>query len=232
MVIETALGMGVHRCEQDAITLRLWLDEVSPELYHQFATELATLRVHVTGCALTLALRDLSQGNQASCGSVIPFCTGRHEYQIIRTKNQVVVLYALPCTARERDALAMVLLKQFGKLSDKHKGSGLCPQLRFDLDAATLVPSQIASTLTPGPIGYLAFTFFAGQVGTDQLIQQAVGNVVGFADFFWFHVTSADMAITSIIRRRAESYLSLIHISEPTRLLSISYAVFCLKKKK
>ena len=27
-------------------------------------------------------------------------------------------------------------------------------------------------------------------------------------------------------------YLSLIHISEPTRLLSISYAVFCLKKNK
>eukprot|EP00658_Telonema_sp_P-2_P076113 TRINITY_DN66147_c0_g1_i1.p1 TRINITY_DN66147_c0_g1~~TRINITY_DN66147_c0_g1_i1.p1 ORF type:complete len:114 (-),score=34.44 TRINITY_DN66147_c0_g1_i1:10-351(-) len=27
------------------------------------------------------------------------------------------------------------------------------------------------------------------------------------------------------------SGLSLIHISEPTRLLSISYAVFCLKKK-
>ena len=26
-------------------------------------------------------------------------------------------------------------------------------------------------------------------------------------------------------------YLSLIHIFEPTRLLSISYAVFCLKKK-
>ena len=26
--------------------------------------------------------------------------------------------------------------------------------------------------------------------------------------------------------------LSLIHISEPTRLLSISYAVFCLKKQK
>eukprot|EP00658_Telonema_sp_P-2_P042537 TRINITY_DN30548_c0_g1_i3.p1 TRINITY_DN30548_c0_g1~~TRINITY_DN30548_c0_g1_i3.p1 ORF type:complete len:498 (-),score=127.26 TRINITY_DN30548_c0_g1_i3:83-1576(-) len=29
-----------------------------------------------------------------------------------------------------------------------------------------------------------------------------------------------------------EEKLSLIHISEPTRLLSISYAVFCLKKKK
>ena len=28
-----------------------------------------------------------------------------------------------------------------------------------------------------------------------------------------------------------EQVLSLIHISEPTRLLSISYAVFCLKKK-
>ena len=30
----------------------------------------------------------------------------------------------------------------------------------------------------------------------------------------------------------AVRYLSLIHISEPTRLLSSSYAVFCLKKKK
>src|SRR5678815_2773083 len=28
----------------------------------------------------------------------------------------------------------------------------------------------------------------------------------------------------------ADDNLSLIHISEPTRLLSISYAVFCLKK--
>eukprot|EP00658_Telonema_sp_P-2_P048749 TRINITY_DN37074_c0_g2_i1.p1 TRINITY_DN37074_c0_g2~~TRINITY_DN37074_c0_g2_i1.p1 ORF type:complete len:130 (+),score=5.67 TRINITY_DN37074_c0_g2_i1:307-696(+) len=31
---------------------------------------------------------------------------------------------------------------------------------------------------------------------------------------------------------RVVDSLSLIHISEPTRLLSISYAVFCLKKKK
>src|SRR5678816_1655702 len=31
---------------------------------------------------------------------------------------------------------------------------------------------------------------------------------------------------------KKECNLSLIHISEPTRLLSISYAVFCLKKKK
>src|SRR5678815_5995899 len=30
---------------------------------------------------------------------------------------------------------------------------------------------------------------------------------------------------------KAVLHLSLIHISEPTRLLSISYAVFCLKKK-
>src|SRR5678816_2425472 len=34
------------------------------------------------------------------------------------------------------------------------------------------------------------------------------------------------------IPRSYAQYLSLIHISEPTRLLSISYAVFCLKKKK
>ena len=34
------------------------------------------------------------------------------------------------------------------------------------------------------------------------------------------------------VKNYFELNLSLIHISEPTRLLSISYAVFCLKKKK
>eukprot|EP00658_Telonema_sp_P-2_P078243 TRINITY_DN7287_c0_g1_i4.p1 TRINITY_DN7287_c0_g1~~TRINITY_DN7287_c0_g1_i4.p1 ORF type:complete len:294 (-),score=84.01 TRINITY_DN7287_c0_g1_i4:59-940(-) len=37
---------------------------------------------------------------------------------------------------------------------------------------------------------------------------------------------------SATIRLIARMDLSLIHISEPTRLLSISYAVFCLKKKK
>ena len=34
------------------------------------------------------------------------------------------------------------------------------------------------------------------------------------------------------ISQRAAQILSLIHISEPTRRTPISYAVFCLKKKK
>eukprot|EP00831_Metopus_contortus_P030006 TRINITY_DN24653_c0_g1_i4.p2 TRINITY_DN24653_c0_g1~~TRINITY_DN24653_c0_g1_i4.p2 ORF type:complete len:152 (-),score=40.33 TRINITY_DN24653_c0_g1_i4:57-512(-) len=36
----------------------------------------------------------------------------------------------------------------------------------------------------------------------------------------------------TIMRVIGMQYLSLIHISEPTRPLYISYAVFCLKKKK
>ena len=38
-------------------------------------------------------------------------------------------------------------------------------------------------------------------------------------------------ALMSIVNKTFEE-LSLIHISEPTRLRRISYAVFCLKKKK
>ena len=41
-----------------------------------------------------------------------------------------------------------------------------------------------------------------------------------------------DVLLSFEIRQnRPDCLLSLIHISEPTRLLSISYAVFCLKKK-
>src|SRR5678816_4175052 len=39
-------------------------------------------------------------------------------------------------------------------------------------------------------------------------------------------------AIARLLCARTGIDLSLIHISEPTRLLSISYAVFCLLKKK
>src|SRR5678816_1817917 len=38
--------------------------------------------------------------------------------------------------------------------------------------------------------------------------------------------------LLSLVQAVRPLALSLIHISEPTRLLSISYAVFCLKKKK
>eukprot|EP00658_Telonema_sp_P-2_P017134 TRINITY_DN16632_c0_g1_i4.p1 TRINITY_DN16632_c0_g1~~TRINITY_DN16632_c0_g1_i4.p1 ORF type:complete len:253 (-),score=62.87 TRINITY_DN16632_c0_g1_i4:18-776(-) len=56
-------------------------------------------------------------------------------------------------------------------------------------------------------------------------------------------VESRDLLVTAVYDPQADAdreaealrkirHLSLIHISEPTRLLSISYAVFCLKKKK
>src|SRR5450756_2865724 len=38
--------------------------------------------------------------------------------------------------------------------------------------------------------------------------------------------------IYGVLEKQFRGYLSLIHISEPTRLGMISYAVFCLKKKK
>ena len=43
---------------------------------------------------------------------------------------------------------------------------------------------------------------------------------------------SVDLIVTSIPFSNHYEYLSLIHISEPTRQAEISYAVFCLKKKK
>src|SRR5678816_3756101 len=45
-------------------------------------------------------------------------------------------------------------------------------------------------------------------------------------------IDTASIKSKEVREAGAEWLLSLIHISEPTRLLSISYAVFCLKKKK
>src|SRR5678816_270914 len=62
----------------------------------------------------------------------------------------------------------------------------------------------------------------------------AVRNKLGHVSYTPVFFT----ALGTIIARKIHAIqsrpykLSLIHISEPTRLLSISYAVFCLKKKK
>src|SRR5678815_114753 len=49
----------------------------------------------------------------------------------------------------------------------------------------------------------------------------------------WYCLRSGHPLSALVCARVLEAHgLSLIHISEPTRLLSISYAVFCLKKKK
>eukprot|EP00658_Telonema_sp_P-2_P071826 TRINITY_DN61033_c0_g2_i2.p1 TRINITY_DN61033_c0_g2~~TRINITY_DN61033_c0_g2_i2.p1 ORF type:complete len:146 (+),score=33.03 TRINITY_DN61033_c0_g2_i2:151-588(+) len=55
----------------------------------------------------------------------------------------------------------------------------------------------------------------------------AEGLGLGLGDICVMH-DDIDLAPGRVKMKR----LSLIHISEPTRLLSISYAVFCLKKKK
>ena len=48
-----------------------------------------------------------------------------------------------------------------------------------------------------------------------------------------FATYSASCLFVKCVRtHRATHTLSLIHISEPTRPISISYAVFCLKKKR
>mgnify|MGYP007068836571 CR=1 FL=1 len=54
----------------------------------------------------------------------------------------------------------------------------------------------------------------------------------GLVDLFVLDEQDRDLAPkVEALGMRTLVTLSLIHISEPTRLLSISYAVFCLKKK-
>ena len=74
-------------------------------------------------------------------------------------------------------------------------------------------------------------------------IRDEVGHCVGVYDnpadlsakswtVMRFSETEQNGKLEWLIRKDGCMHLSLIHISEPTRLGMISYAVFCLKKKK
>ena len=61
-----------------------------------------------------------------------------------------------------------------------------------------------------------------------------LGKVSGRNEDFFFFQLAGDLIRTVALNRHGKDaldHLSLIHISEPTRLGMISYAVFCLKKK-
>ena len=57
---------------------------------------------------------------------------------------------------------------------------------------------------------------------TTSVVPQTIGNQTGLAT----------QTTTTALGSEPVTNLSLIHISEPTRRTPISYAVFCLKKKK
>ena len=84
--------------------------------------------------------------------------------------------------------------------------------------------------------------FIINQDGYADLSMRRLARRLGFtARTIYNYYSNKDeiylMALIKGFQALAEEFeaaymLSLIHISEPTRLLSISYAVFCLKKKK
>src|SRR5678815_6066773 len=91
------------------------------------------------------------------------------------------------------------------------------------------VPVDFALQDTYWVVAHLHYVLFGGSVFgimaglyywfpkmTGRMMSETVGKAQFVLMFIGFNLTF---------------FLSLIHISEPTRLLSISYAVFCLKKK-
>src|SRR5678815_2587058 len=76
--------------------------------------------------------------------------------------------------------------------------------------------------LLPCPI-----TLRPDQLGYTHYVSQTLLNCLKRLPDLYFSVPE----LQELLRVTPVEELSLIHISEPTRLLSISYAVFCLKKK-
>src|SRR5660398_294045 len=63
----------------------------------------------------------------------------------------------------------------------------------------------------------------------------AFSSSIRWPTYWWSVLRGTEDSLWSLSRRSSSAPalgLSLIHISEPTRLRRISYAVFCLKKKK
>src|SRR5678815_2285270 len=101
------------------------------------------------------------------------------------------------------------------------------------------LPEEGASKVVNFPINDVGAPFFVGGLGEKMMCEQFLVKRGG--DFGEKNRVIVVLKGLGSLRKpgvhgmpcfvRECVDLSLIHISEPTRLLSISYAVFCLKKK-
>src|SRR5450756_2942376 len=87
--------------------------------------------------------------------------------------------------------------------------------------AVVLMRSSALPSAGLYPVAALAFA----------LTSYAAAAAAGASGFLAVYLTALRLGNAQLPHRRAVLGLSLIHISEPTRLGMISYAVFCLKKK-
>eukprot|EP00658_Telonema_sp_P-2_P001685 TRINITY_DN10640_c0_g1_i1.p1 TRINITY_DN10640_c0_g1~~TRINITY_DN10640_c0_g1_i1.p1 ORF type:complete len:168 (-),score=40.47 TRINITY_DN10640_c0_g1_i1:47-550(-) len=115
-------------------------------------------------------------------------------------------------------------------------------ELESEPEATEPLPSWrlLLLTLSMGGV-YLGFGL---QVGGGTAVMKNMGIPSSVVSAVWLFGPISGIIMGPLVgrysdrcqhpmgRRRPVMVLSLIHISEPTRLLSISYAVFCLKKKK
>src|SRR5665213_3192321 len=91
---------------------------------------------------------------------------------------------------------------------------------------------------------FMLFDYYLLHTVPKDTVREAFNNLVVRCDQMWvFGNLSLGVKVQIGIAKRLRKplrfyditdmpYLSLIHISEPTRQAEISYAVFCLKKKK
>eukprot|EP00658_Telonema_sp_P-2_P053189 TRINITY_DN41643_c0_g1_i1.p1 TRINITY_DN41643_c0_g1~~TRINITY_DN41643_c0_g1_i1.p1 ORF type:complete len:106 (+),score=33.35 TRINITY_DN41643_c0_g1_i1:69-386(+) len=100
-------------------------------------------------------------------------------------------------------------------------------------DSITCMPH----TLLPTEIGHhpsfkcaSVCVTHGNQHALDELVEE-LGSAPSFMLVYAGDVEGLSSAARTCAADQRFCRLSLIHISEPTRLLSISYAVFCLKKK-
>src|SRR5450756_3009019 len=91
-------------------------------------------------------------------------------------------------------------------------------------DVSAYIPTNVIS-ITDGQLFLQSDLFNANQRPAID-VGISVSRVGGAAQ------VKAMKDVAGTLKIGLAQYLSLIHISEPTRLGMISYAVFCLKKKK
>jgi len=186
----------------------------------QLIEKISTIKRDVVGAALWVSLKALLSGIKPPRPYyVIPFRPKETMY-IVPSDDLVIVVYAISFENHVEQAIAKVFLQEVAISRRQSRDLMLAPSVTYSLEPPHELKSispPIKPNVDPKFCGYVSLAISKRNVESGRL-EKVVTLTEGYRTYLMYHVQATKSQLHTRIRRRANSWLQVVHRAMPEKL--------------